>query len=195
MIFVRREKFRQYVRFYPANTALLGVILAAFVFRLAAPGMIFDLMVTNDPRAAGEYWRYVTAIFLHADWTHLLFNVFSLFVFAPPLELLFGSWRYALFFLACGIIGNIGAIALAGDRWFGAVGASGAIYGVFGAYLYMALFRKQLLDPGSRTTVLAMLALGLLFSLAVPHVSFWAHVFGALAGFALYALTGSRKLR
>lgn len=195
MLFVRYENFRQYVRLYPANAVLLGLILVAFIFRLAMPGLIYDLMATNDPRAAGEYWRYVTAIFLHADWTHLLFNVFALFVFAPPLERLFGPWRYVLFFLLSGIFGNIGAIALAGNGLFGAVGASGSIYGVFGAYLYMALFQRHRLDQGSRTTVFAMLAIGLVFSLVVPNVSYWAHLFGVLAGFALYALTGSRNLR
>ncbi|OUM99966.1 MAG: rhomboid family intramembrane serine protease [Paenibacillaceae bacterium ZCTH02-B3] len=195
MLFLRYESFRQYVRLYPANTALLAVMLVLFLAQRIFPVLTFRLMATNIPPASQEIWRYLTAVFLHAGWMHLLFNAFALFVFAPPLERLFGSWKYVLFFLLCGIFGNVGALSFAGGQPVSVVGASGSIYGVFGAYLYMALFQRHMLDPQSRTTVYAILAMGALFSLIIPNVSFMAHFFGVFAGFVLYRWAGADNLR
>ena len=195
MLFVRYENFRQYVRLYPANTVFLAVMLVLFLWQQIDPGLTYRLMATNVPPASKEIWRYLTAVFLHAGWAHLLFNAFAEFVFAPPLERLFGSRRYVWFFLLCGIFGNVGAMVLAGNEPVAAVGASGSIYGVFGAFLYMALYQRHLLDPQSRTTVYVILAMGALFSLIMPGVSFMAHFFGAFAGFALYRWAGAKNLR
>jgi membrane associated rhomboid family serine protease len=129
-----------------------------------------------------EPWRYVTAIFLHNGFYHLFFNMFSILIFAPPLERMLGHVRYALFYLLCGIIGNL-FMALMQTSTV-AVGASGAIYGVFGAYLYLAVMKKTL-DESSRKTLYTILAFGILYTLFVPGIGIWAHFGGLFAGFML----------
>lgn len=68
-------------------------------------------------------------------------------------------------------------------------GASGAIYGVYGAYLYIGLFQKKAdLDRGSRTTIITLIVTGFLYSVAVPQISLIGHSGGFAAGFILYHL-------
>ncbi|MBB6729387.1 rhomboid family intramembrane serine protease [Cohnella zeiphila] len=197
MIFLRYESGREYVRLYPVNTIILLACIAMFAIELIIGGVngafgtdnLLKLgAITNVPEYSG-FWRYVAALFLHGGWSHLLFNLFALFVFAPPLEKIFGSWRYAAFYLLAGVLGNLAAVWLASGPWMG-VGASTAIYSVYGAYLYICLFQRDLLDSGSRTTVYGILITGLIYSFLVPHIGYWAHIGGLAAGFVLYRLLG-----
>ncbi|MBB6691297.1 rhomboid family intramembrane serine protease [Cohnella xylanilytica] len=195
MIFVRYESWRQYVRLYPINTILIALCVLMFAVELGTGGFSGDNLYrlgafVGDP-SYNEWWRYFAALFLHGSWPHLIFNLFGLFVFAPPLERIFGHWRYALFYLVSGVLGNLASAWLAGGYWYG-VGASSAIYGIYGAYLYICLFQRHRLDPGSRTTVYGILASGLIYSFVVPNIGYMAHIGGLVAGFVLYRLLGSR---
>ena len=121
---------------------------------------------------------------------HLLFNSFALIVFAPPLERLLGSVRYGVLYLAGGVVGNILAIA-----WYKSIGeltillgASGAIYAVYGAFLHIALFQRNIMDETSRKTLYTLLLFGIIFSVAVANVSWMAHLGGLLGGFFIYGL-------
>ena len=99
--------------------------------------------------------RLVSALFLHADWAHLLGNLVFLLIFGLPAERAMGSWRFALLFLLGGAVANLAAvIAIATpDRLI--IGASGAVSALIGAYL--ALF------PGARLGVVVPLGLFLQF--------------------------------
>ncbi len=145
----------------------------------------------GDPYGLQEPWRYATSIVLHFGWEHLLFNCFSILVFAPPLERLLGSFRYTVFYVLCGIVGNILSVLMYNMNSSApaliTVGASGAIYGVFGAYLNLALLHKTRLDDASRKTVYMILIFGLIYSVIVPNINIWAHAGGLIAGFLLYS--------
>jgi membrane associated rhomboid family serine protease len=136
---------------------------------------------------------------MHSGLEHLLYNMFALLVFAPPLERLLKSPKYALFYLLCGIAGNgMSALVNVIDQdtlTHVGVGASGAIYGVYGAFLYISLFRKFELDDSSRKTVYTILIFGIIYSFLVPRIDLWAHIGGALAGFLLYNVFDRAKAR
>ncbi len=207
MIFLRYESFRSYVRLYPVTVALIAANLLYFsivgLTGTMMPERLYQfggfVSFPDDAFAFGEPWRYVTTIFMHSGLEHLLYNMFSLLVFAPPLERLIGSLRYLVFYLLSGIAGvllSALAYSLEGvDYPLLGVGASGAIYGVFGAYLFIALFRKLQLDEQSRKTVYAILVFGILYSIIVPRVSLWGHLGGLIAGFLLYRLFDRIKTR
>ncbi len=143
----------------------------------------------------GEPWRYITSIALHAGWEHLLFNSFSILIFAPPLERLLGHFRYIVYYLLAGIAGNaLTAIVNAGSA-YASLGASGAIYGLFGAYLFLAIFRKFALDEATRKTIFISIAFGIIYSILLPKINIWAHLGGALAGFGLMGLFVASKTR
>lgn len=195
-MFIRYESFREYIRYYPVNTvilALLVLIHIGFAIAAARYNVPVDILkqvfggFVLSPRdgIVPEYWRYISSIFLHANVAHLLFNGFALFVFAPPLERFLGPVRYAVLFLFSGIVGNIFTNFY--DSVF-SLGASGAVYGVFGAYLYFMLFHRRALDPQSMQTLKMILIIGVVYSIIVQHVNLYAHLGGLIGGFILNAL-------
>ncbi|MNC73819.1 Rhomboid protease GluP [compost metagenome] len=68
------------------------------------------------------------------------------------------------------------------------VGASGAIYAIYGAFLYIALLQRVMMDESSRKTLYGLLVMGIIMSFATPHVDYTAHIGGLVAGFFLYGL-------
>lgn len=202
MIFLRYESFRGYLRAYPVTSVIIALNLIYFIV-IAFTGDTnsaehvldygaFTSYAHGNPLGLDEPWRYVTSIFMHAGFQHLLFNMFSVLVFAPPLERLLKPLKYAVFYLLCGILGNAFSAVISSltDEWIQhvSVGASGAIYGVYGAFLFISLFRKAWLDEASRKTVYMILGFGVVYSFLIPSVDLWGHVGGGLAGFLLYGL-------
>ena len=90
--------------------------------------MVTELFVLNSNALTGEYWRFITSIFLHGSAVHLFYNLFALFFFGVALEKLIGSKRFLFVFFASGIIANIISVNFYGSS----LGASGAIMGIIG---------------------------------------------------------------
>jgi membrane associated rhomboid family serine protease len=103
----------------------------------------------------GSVLRLFTALFLHADWMHLLGNLVFLLIFGLPAERTMGPWRFLLLFLLGGAVANLAAVLVIGNPDRVVIGASGAVSAVIGAYL--ALF------PGARLGVVLPLGLFLEF--------------------------------
>lgn len=211
-LFVRTESLRSYIRLYPVNSAILLICLLLFLLMTFAggstnPGVLirFGALLTPFPPhelltveqglwdGSWNYLRFVSAIFLHIGFTHLLFNGFSIFVFAPALERMFGHVRYALFFVGTGIAGNLASHLLSG--YSVSAGASGAIFGVFGAYLSLVVFRKAFIDRGTYTTVVTLVIMGAVYSFIVPNVNIAAHFGGLVAGFVWMTILLQGKQR
>lgn len=193
-MFSRRESLKQYFSWYPVTASLICINLLlwglmewysssngkdATFFQF---GALFDL-----PGMRAEPWRYVTAIFLHNGFAHLFFNSFAMYVFAPPLERMLGKWRYLLTYIASGISGNIFSMWLH-QGYFVSVGASGAIYGIYAAYLYLALFRKDIIDSQTKKMVVILIAVGFANSLIVPNIDIYAHLGGFIGGIVALAM-------
>ncbi|GGA44583.1 rhomboid family intramembrane serine protease [Paenibacillus physcomitrellae] len=196
MIFIRYENWRSYLKYYPVTSLILVINLVMYCVLLfnGGAGNMETLFrfgaVGSELPYSQDWWRYVTAIFLHLNFSHLLFNCFAILVFAPPLERLLGWWRYLLVYLVSGVLGN--ALSMAFYRhameYTLSVGASGAIYGVYGAFLYIALLQRNLIDEGSRKTLYAILLVGIIFSFAMTGTNWMAHLGGLIGGFFVYGL-------
>lgn len=192
MIFLRYESFRDYLKLYPVTSMIIGINTLLLVLMMLNGGstngevlLRFGALYNVEPYAS-EAWRYVSAMFLHIGIEHWLFNTFALFVFAPPLEKIMGKIRYAALYMVSGIAGNIVSEFIGTDVHLSA-GASGAIFGIYGAFIFMALYRKGLLDQQSRTTITTILVIGLIYSF-MPHVNLYAHVGGFVGGMLSFRL-------
>ena len=136
--------------------------------------------------AEGQYWRLLTAIFLHIGFVHIAFNSLGLFVFGTALERTCGPLRMVAVYIGSGLAGS--ALSYVASPAVRSAGASGAIFGVLGALaIYLIVNRQEFGKMGQReiTTILFLAAMNLLNGLTTPGVDNWAHVGGLVGGAAL----------
>jgi membrane associated rhomboid family serine protease len=184
--------------------ALIGLNVAVFIAMTASgvspanPNLQDMLKWGADygPRTLhGEWWRMLTCTFLHFGFLHLLFNMYALAVAGPLVERLLGNVGFLVMYLVSGLLGSAASLA-----WHPTVigaGASGAVFGVFGALLGFVLRRRDTI-PGEvlrqlRNSTIAFLVYNLAFGLAVPAIDLAAHGGGFVAGL-LCGLVQSRPL-
>jgi membrane associated rhomboid family serine protease len=136
---------------------------------------------------AGEWWRVFSAALLHASVMHILFNMYALYLFGPRLEQQVGSPAFAALYLASAGAGGAAAYVLLGTTsTTPLVGASGAIFGLFGAWIFVAWRMRN--TPGGRsmfTNLMVLLGINLALPLFIPNIAWEAHVGGLVAGFAI----------
>lgn len=140
--------------------------------------------------AEGEYWRMVTHAYLHDTNSimHILFNMYALYLFGPELERRVGSLPFAMFYLAAAAGGSAVSFLLGPENMV-AVGASGAIFGLFGAWIYVSWKSRH--TPAGRaqlSQLLLLLGINLALPLFIPRVAWQAHVGGLLFGIAIAAV-------
>lgn len=128
-------------------------------------------------------WTFVTSTFLHAGFWHLAFNMYALWIIGQALEPALGKTRFAVLYLLSGIGGNVAVLLssyLTSNWMIAAVGASGSIFGLFGA---LAMLARRV--RANMTSILVLLGVNLVFSFMVPGISWESHVGGLLVGAAL----------
>ena len=145
----------------------------------------------NASLAQGEYWRMATHALLHASTMHILFNMYALYLFGPELERRVGSVPFAFFYVAAAAGGSAAAYLL-GPITMIAVGASGAIFGLFGAWIYVS-WRMRHTPAGQAQfrQLSVLLAINLALPLFIPNVAWQAHVGGLVFGAAMAAVWGA----
>lgn len=134
----------------------------------------------------GEYWRLITALFLHAGVTHLFFNLFALYMLGPGLERAIGSARFAVAYLISGLGSSVGVVVLSLSgfiRPVQVVGASGCVLGIVGAWAGFLLRHRHVPRARERLlNILVIVAIQTAFDLTTPQVSTAAHICGLVTG-------------
>jgi membrane associated rhomboid family serine protease len=184
------------LRSAPAVLVLILLNVVAFLFEISV-GDLNDSEVLHrvgalEPYAViaqGEYWRLFTALFLHGGFTHLLFNVFALYILGPPLERSIGTVRFAVCYLISGLASSAGVVGLTvlGFVQVGQlVGASGCIMGIVGAWAGFLLRHRHAPQARQRLANVGLIVvIQIAFDLSTPQVSMAAHLCGLIAGFFL----------
>jgi membrane associated rhomboid family serine protease len=137
----------------------------------------------NEAILNGQYWRFVTPIFLHANILHVSLNLLNLIVLGVFVERIFGHLRFLLIYLVTGVISVITSFYFAPQEI--SVGASGAIFGLVGAYsLFVFIHRKAFRHSGIPALLWLVLIVGLNLGigLIIPNVDNYAHIGGFLSG-------------
>jgi len=189
----------------PAVIVLISLNVAAFLFELLQqdgnePQMLHRLGAL-EPYAVvvnGEYWRLFTALFLHYDIVHLLFNLFALYVLGPPLERAIGSLRFCVCYLISGLGSSAGVVALTVAGLVHAaqlIGASGCVMGIVGAWAGFLLRHRHAPDARRRLgNILLIVVIQIVFDLSTPQVSMSAHLCGLVTGFVVGLVIAPRKM-
>ncbi len=185
----------------PATMVLIAINVVVYVITAAQGGgpslpggqLFADWALQGAIISTGEWWRLVTAMFLHGSLLHLGFNMFALFWLGRIIEDALGTPRFLLVYVVSGLAGSAGAL------WFSSafavtVGASGAIFGLIGALLIL-----EYLATGSfMGQAMILILVNFAFTFAVPGISKGGHIGGLIGGIiATYALMryrhGSRQ--
>jgi membrane associated rhomboid family serine protease len=133
--------------------------------------------------AAGEWWRVITSAFLHLGILHIGFNMYALYLFGPIMEDLYGHLEYLVIYVLCALGGSVLTILVAPEQ--AAVGASGAIFGLFGVGFLVWRRRHLVLNPRARallSQVGMLLVLNLVITFTLPGISWTGHVGGLIVG-------------
>jgi membrane associated rhomboid family serine protease len=128
--------------------------------------------------AEGEWWRLLTAAFLHYGPVHLGMNMLVLWFIGPALEEYFGRSRYLLLYVVAGLAGSAGALVL--DPGALTVGASGAIWGLMGAAVLLEARRIYVFGGQA----MGLVVFNLIITLVIPGVSLGGHIGGGIGGAA-----------
>lgn len=146
-----------------------------------------------------QYWRLLTALFLHYGYIHLLFNIYALYVLGPALERSIGALRFLACYLLAGLGAGLGVVtlyALGLTPAQSVVGASGSIMGVVGAWAGLLLRnRRAPLAKRRLQSILIIVAIQMAFDLSTPQISMGAHICGLLSGFVLGLIVAPRPVR
>jgi rhomboid protease GluP len=186
----------------PVTVALVATNLVLFVIMAfsssnvihLAPGVPLDWGANFGPATQeGEWWRLLTAVFVHLSLIHVAVNLWALWDIGRLVERLLGWWRYATLFVGAGVFGNLASLALQ-DHQRVSSGASGAIFGLYGALIAFLWRERAQIAPDeyrwiSRVAV-SFSALMLVVGLFIPSMDNAAHAGGLLAGLVLATLLG-----
>lgn len=186
------------VRSSPFAFLLIGANLAFFVLEWLAGGMSSMSADISVLRAIGakdaslideqrEYWRFVTAIFIHIGYLHFLFNNYALWIIGQEIERIYGSARFVILYLATGLVSTAASYYFTPNTL--SAGASGSIFGLFGVMAAFAFkYRKELpkfLSADIKRRIIPVILINLAFGFSVRIVDNSAHIGGLVAGIVL----------
>lgn len=185
------------------NGMLIGLNVLFFLYlELAGSSEDALFMYTRGAMSAPavlegkEYYRLITAMFMHFGISHLMNNMLMLFVLGDNLERALGHVKYLIFYLACGIGSNwVSMMANQGDGMTISAGASGAIFGIAGGLLYAVIVNKGRLEDLSMRQLVVMLLFSLYFGYVSTGVDNIAHISGLILGILAGAILYQRPAK
>jgi rhomboid protease GluP len=180
-------------RFTPVTTGLLVIIAIVWVFEVlsGAPTNEEKLRqlgaIVPGLLSRGEYWRLLAAMFLHGGWLHWFLNSWALYQLGTLYETLFGSTRFALIYFVTGICASI-ASSMHMKQGLG-VGASGAIFGILGAFIFSIRrspqYRHQPWTKSLISQLVFWIAVNIAIGFSFPFIDNTAHIAGLITGLIL----------
>ncbi|MCM2535462.1 rhomboid family intramembrane serine protease [Neobacillus pocheonensis] len=190
-MFTRTESFRAFIRYYPIVSIIIAIHLVLYLLTVLPIFPNYWIVETfsgvNLYIMEGELWRLLTPTFLHSGFSHMLLNSFSLLLFGPALERMLGRIKFLFVYLVSGLIANIATLVFE-PLTYTHVGSSGAIFGLFGFYLAIIMFRKDRLSRQHSQIIMILCIVSLIMTFLQPNINIVAHLSGIIGGFTLGAI-------
>ncbi|WP_397536361.1 rhomboid family intramembrane serine protease [Rummeliibacillus pycnus] len=185
-MFNRTENLSQYIKLYPVISSLIAINVVVYLIGLIPPlgDNILNMGASvNYLIADGEYWRLFTSMFIHGGFFHLLFNMFSLYVFGPELERIAGKLRFFTIYLVSGFMGDAVSFLIQPPN-YASIGASGAIFGIFGAFVALVYYTRKTM-PQLKQIIMPIIVISVIMTFLQPNVNGTAHIAGLITGFII----------
>ena len=172
---------------------LIGICFLMFV--LSNMGSDIYILIkfganVGDLVRTGEVWRLVTHMFLHIGIFHIFFNMYSLYYIGPRVEDFFGKWKYLVIYLGSGICGGLLSISMYEGNIVSA-GASGAIFGLFGALLYFGYNYRGYIGNIIQSQILPIVIYNLFLGFFIDGIDMWSHIGGFIGGIIISNMLGT----
>lgn len=167
--------------FFLGSTILVFLLQYLSVATLKIDILEYFGMKINTAILAGQVWRLITPIWLHAGLLHIFSNMYALLVIGPGLEQQYGHWRFLMLYLLCGFAGNTLSFLFSDAN---SLGASTAIFGLIGAEAVFLLQNRKLLGQRANRMLInigMVIALNLAISFS-PGIDLWGHLGGLITG-------------
>lgn len=136
---------------------------------------------------AGEYYRIITCMFMHANLLHLLFNMYALYIIGSQIESFFNKFKYIIIYLVSGIFGCLLSMIFT-QTW--SVGASGAIFGLLGSMLYFGYHHRMYLGTVIKSQIIPVIVINLLIGFSSSGIDNAAHIGGLIGGVLASMMVG-----
>ena len=167
---------------------IIAITAASFVVQLMTGGVFgryTDALASYRLAIeAGEWWRLITPVLVHAHGLHIFFNMFVFYIYGQDVEAAFGHVQLLLVYIVSGIMGSAFSVALGSG--IGGVGASGAVFGVVGALLvYLYNRRTSRFMAQHLQGIMGFLLLNTVIGFLMPNIDLLAHLGGFLGGVAM----------
>ena len=157
--------------------------------------LVNDLAIYGPAVAQGEWWRIITSAFVHLGLLHIGFNMYALYLFGPIIEQMYGHLEYLVLYLLCAVGGSVLTILVTPTQ--AAAGASGAIFGLFGLGFVVSRRHHVATTPQARAILSqagTLLVINLVFTFAVPGISWTGHLGGLAVGMLIGFLLPPRHV-
>lgn len=173
--------------------SIIGLTVFVYILQFVTQQVVGAALVFAEPLISTEPWRMITPALVHSPSSifHILFNMYSLFVFGPVLERMLGRWRFLALYVLADFGGQVLVLFLAPSSQV--LGASGAIFGLLGAFF--VIHRRM---GGNTIQIVIVIVLNLAIGFIVPGIAWQAHVGGLLIGALvafIYLMTRARSRR
>lgn len=139
----------------------------------------------NPSMIAGEWWRLMSSMFLHIGFLHLAMNMLALYYLGTAVERIYGSSRFLVIYFLAGIAGSLTSFTFSMNV---SAGASGAIFGLFGALLFFGIIHKKVFFQTIGRNIITIVAINIMIGFVVPQIDIGAHLGGLIAGFIASAI-------
>ncbi|MFF3022495.1 rhomboid family intramembrane serine protease [Gottfriedia sp. NPDC057948] len=198
-MFLVTEDFKTFIRKYPITTIMVGLCTILAIITTFLGGYTIENIINlggyeHELVKQGEIWRLFTYAFMHGSYAHFFMNMTFMIILGRPLERALGSVKFLLFYLLSVILTGL-IINFNYSPNTVETGASGVGYAFLGMYLFITVFRKNMLFSDDRKFVITFLGIGLLTSLIIPSTSLTGHLAGMMIGFFITPLLLKKSAR
>jgi rhomboid protease GluP len=181
------DRLKHYYQLHPVTSILILISGAMFILVLFSGGFSTENLrswgglvpekVINDR----EYYRVITAMFLHGGFFHFFMNSYVLYIIGGNMERILGPKKYLLLYMLSGIASSVLVVFLSAPNSV-TIGASGAIYGIMGGLFMLTILKNHWFRPETIQWIRNLIIINLVITFLIPNISIFGHLGGLIAG-------------
>lgn len=169
---------------------IISVLLSESIFDININVLIFLGAKVNELILNGEYYRFITCMFLHGGILHITLNMYALYAVGPLIEIAYGKLKYLIIYFVSGILSSLLSFLFSNSV---SIGASGAIFGLLGASLVLSIKMKER-GRKFKKNILSVIAINIFLGLSMPNIDNFGHL-GGLIGGTISSLIATANLK